>query len=128
MLYFILSMIRRGNQTTIINKLNGKKSEQRFFRCKGSISILGSLDPFQHIYIYTVRKWRLKKCHFLGEKNKDFDRRKIGILRDAQTPVKKNWRWAPYKILIFLSKKWHFLLKAVFGLYYGSRIKCPLWG
>ena len=42
-------MIPRGNQTTIINKLNGKRSEQRFFRCKGSISILGSLDPFQQI-------------------------------------------------------------------------------
>ena len=42
-------MIPRGNQTTIINKLNGKKSEQRFFQCKGSISILGSLDPFQQI-------------------------------------------------------------------------------
>ena len=54
MLYFILSMIPRGNQTTIINKLNRKRSEQRFFQCKGSISILGSLDPFQHIYHLNV--------------------------------------------------------------------------
>ena len=52
-------MIPRGNQTTIINKLNGKRSEQRFFRGKGSIlfmkaGILGSFSTDMSFKCYIL--------------------------------------------------------------------------